>query len=182
MIQFCYYLPRLFSRYLALLFAQPQFLFAIVSFSSIFRSVTWIDFTYHPLLFDSHTLWLDSILPLVQLLVKSFCLQYVCLFSHRDIAKPCPLHLFHSWIQDLCPTWFFSIHSLSSSSVGANVSCFRSLIYFSPHPLKLDSSFHVSTTESFPSPSSWLSPLFNTSSFSVFTSSSILSSPIVDST
>ena len=123
--------------------------FPIVSFPSSFCSVTEIDFTYHISLFASQTLWLDSILPLVQIIVKSFCLQYVCLFSRRYIAKPHPLHPFHSRIQDLCPTWFFSIHTLSSSSIGANVSWFHSLFYFYPHPLKLDSTFHVSTTEFF---------------------------------
>ena len=38
-------------------------------------------------------------------------------------------------IQYLCPTWFLSIHTLSSSSVYANGSCYYSLLYLSLHLL-----------------------------------------------
>ena len=155
--------------------------FPNVSFPSSYRSVTGINVTYHPSLFDLRILWIDDILPLIQILLNSFCLTYVSLFCHRDVIKPCPLHQFHSRIQDLCQTWFLSIHTLSSSSVCANVSCFRSLLYLSPHLLKSELSFRVSSTEPFPSPSTWLYPIFNAPSFRLFTSSAIPSSSIVRS-
>ena len=66
--------------------------FPNISFLSCFRSITGINFTFHPTLFDTHFLWIDSILPIILILVISFHLQCVCLFFHRDITKPFPLH------------------------------------------------------------------------------------------
>ena len=107
---------------------------------------------FHPTLVDSYILWIDSTLHLIQIIIHSFRLQYVCLFSHRNVTQPYPLHRFRFRTQDIYPTWFLSIHTLSPSTVGTNVSCFHSLLYLSPHLLSPDPPFRVSPTQSFPSP------------------------------
>ena len=90
-------------------------------------------------------------------------------FSHQDIAQSCPLQGILSRLVFIAPTWHISIHPLSSSSVGGHISCFRSLLYLSPHPLPSPLPFSVSPTVSIASSSCWLSPLFNTDNFSFFT-------------
>ena len=84
-------------------------------------------------------------------------------------------------IQYLCPTWFLSIHTLSSSSVGANGSCYHSLLYLLSHLLSSDSPIRVFSIQSFPSPPIWLFTIFNTPSFSLFKSWAIPSSPRIES-
>ena len=100
------------------------------SFPSCFHRILGIDFTYHPNLYLTHSSWIDDILPTIQILRISFRLQYVCLLSHRDIAQSCPLQGIISCLVYIAPAWYISIHTLSSSSVGDNISCFRSLLYF----------------------------------------------------
>ena len=61
-----------------------------------------------------------------------FRLQYICLLSHRDITESCHLQDISSRLISIAPAWKTSIHTLYFSSVGDNISCFRSLSYFSP--------------------------------------------------
>ena len=116
------------------------------SFPSYFHSILGIDFTYHPNLYLNHSSWINSILPTIKLLIISFRLQYVCLLSHRDIDQSFPLQIIISRLVSISPDWHISIHILSSSSVGDNISCFRSLLYFSPHLLPSPLSFSVPPT------------------------------------
>ena len=143
---------------------------------SFYHSITGIDFTFHPQLYVNHTLWINHILPRIILIVTSFRLKYVYLFSHRDVTRSCPLDKFHSQIQRVYPTWFLSIHTLSSSSVSTYISCFRSHLYLSAHKFPSNSPFHVFSTLSFPTVFTWLSSLFNTIPFSLFTYTAIPSS------
>ena len=77
----------------------------------------------------------------------------------------------------IAPAWKISIHTLSSSSVGDNISCFRSLLYFSPHNLPLPLSFSVTSPVSILSSSCCLYPLFNMDAFSLLTIDNTITSP-----
>ena len=57
---------------------------------------------------------------------------YICPLSHRDITESCHLQDISSRLTSITPAWKISIHTLSFSSVGDNITCFLSLSYFSP--------------------------------------------------
>ena len=40
-----------------------------------FHCITGIDFMYHPLLYHNHSAWIESILPILQLLISFFSLK-----------------------------------------------------------------------------------------------------------
>ena len=86
------------------------------------------------------------------------------------------LETFRSQIQGVYSNWSLSLQNVSFSSIGTNISCFRSLLYLSSHKFPSDSPFQVSSTQSFPTVSTWLYPLFYTPSFSLFRSTTIPSS------
>ena len=53
--------------------------------------ITIIDFTYHPTTYYNHATWIKSISPFLQLIIASFHLKYIFLFSHRHSHDPCPI-------------------------------------------------------------------------------------------
>ena len=112
---------------------------------------------------------MNAILSTIQILITSFGSQYKCLLSHRDITKSCLLQGIRSRLVSIAPVWKISIHTLSSSSVGDNISYFRSLLYFSPHNLPSPLPFSVSPIVLVPSFFCWLSHLLYTDAFRLFT-------------
>ena len=110
-----------------------------------------IDFTYHPQLYITHSSWIDGILPIITLLIRSFRLQYIFLISYRDVTNLCPLACLCLILTATDTAWNVSIHTLSYSSAGDSISCFRSLLYLSPHNVLSSASFNVSSPLSYPS-------------------------------
>ena len=77
--------------------------------------------------------------------------------------------MFCSTLTAIDPTWNLSIHTLSSSSIGNSISCFRSLLYLFPHNVSSSVLFDVPSPPSFPSSSCWLYSLLNENYFISFT-------------
>ena len=61
--------------------------------------------------------------------------------------------------------------------MGNFVSCFRSCLYLSPHPLLLLSLFSTSSASGVSNPSCWLYPIFNILPFSLFTTKTLSPPP-----
>ena len=61
--------------------------------------------------------------------------------------------------------------------MGNFVSCFRSCLYLSPHPLLLLSLFSTSSASGVSNPSCWLYPIFNILPFSLFTTKNLSPPP-----
>ena len=97
-----------------------------------FHCITCIDFTYHPTLWKNHTLWIKSILPLLQLFISSFHLKYIFLFSHQHSHDQCSLDSLVPLTQSGISSWNISPHSILSHFLGDNISCSRSFLYLSP--------------------------------------------------
>ena len=74
---------------IAPVFSLLPFSITVLLFS--FHYITGIYFTYHQTLSQHHTTWIKSILPLLQLLIYSFHLKYIFLFSCRDPNDQCTL-------------------------------------------------------------------------------------------
>ena len=68
----------------------PLFPFPNISLPFRFHCITGIDVTYYQLLSYNHSAWIESILPILQLLIKSFRFKYTFLFNHRDPDNHCP--------------------------------------------------------------------------------------------
>ena len=147
-----------------------------------FHSITGIDVTYHPHLYNNHNKWMEAILPIIRLLVSSFHVQHIFILCHRDPAKPCLLEktfsLFHSSIS----TWFISNHSVFSHNLGDNISCSRSIFYLQPLQLLSSIVFAPTSFSSYPNSVSWLSPTFNTLHFDHFATTNIVNLSPSDST
>ena len=97
-------------------------------FSSI-RTTNGIDFTFHSHLHFDLQRWISSLLPLFRLLISSFQLDYFLLFSRHNFPSCIDLQPSLTTLQLSFPTWDISTHSLSSSSFGSKLSCYRSLIH-----------------------------------------------------
>ena len=67
-----------------------------------------INFTYLPLLYHNHVAWIESILPILQLLISSFHLKYAFLFIHRDSDNPCYFAVFLPFVQSVILSWNIS--------------------------------------------------------------------------
>ena len=146
------------------------------------QCITGIDFTYHPTLWNNHATWINSISLLLQLLISSFHLKYIFLFSHRHSHDPCPLESLVLFIQAVISSWTVSTHSIFSHILGDNVSCSRSFQYLSPIKLSSPSLFVPQSTPSFPNPPSWLLPSFNTPHFSRLTTTNRINDLSLDTT
>ena len=90
---------------------------------------------------------------MITLLVTYFRLKHIYFSPYRDTIQPQSLEKIYSQIQRAYQIWLLFIHTLSFISVGASISCFRSLLYISPHKLPLELPFQVFPTPSFPSTS-----------------------------
>ena len=55
------------------------------------NNIAGMNFTYHPQLYHNHASWINDIFPIVKLLVSSFPLKFIYLFSHLYITNPCQL-------------------------------------------------------------------------------------------
>ena len=119
--------------------------FPITALPINLHCITGIDFTYHPTLWHNHDTWIESISPLLQLLIYSFHLKYIFIFSHRYSHDPCPLESLVPLIQSVISSW---------TILGDNVSCSHSFIYLSPIKLSSPSLFIPKSTPSFPNPPS----------------------------
>ena len=124
----------------------------------------------------------QSISPLLKLLISSFHLKYVFLFSHRHSHDPCSVASLIPFIQSVISSWSVSTHSIFSHIFGDNVSCSRSFLYLSPITLSSPSLFIPQSTPSFPNPASWLSPSFNTPHFSRLTTTNRINCLPLDTT
>ena len=115
--------------------------------------------------------WIASILPLLQLLVASFRLKKFFLFCRRHLSHSCPFDSVIEVIQETIPLWKLSTHDFLSIKFGASISGCRSCLYLFSTPLLIDFLFSPP-----PDPTStlpWLSPMFNTPSFILFTTTSL---------
>ena len=83
-------------------------LFSYTSLWLTFHCITGILFTYHPLLYSNHSIWIESILPFLQLLVSCFYLKYIFQSSHCSPDISCPFATLVSLIQSILPSWFTS--------------------------------------------------------------------------
>ena len=100
-------------------------------------------------------------------------------FCHQDLSTHSSFDPFIASVHTVCPTWNISQHTFVSNKLGNYVSCCRSCIYMSPHPLPSPSLFFTSSAPDFPNPSCWLSTIFNTLPFSFFTTQNF--SPLLSS-
>ena len=121
--------------------------------------------------------WIGSLLPLLQLLISSFQLDCFLLFSRHDFPSCIDLQPSLTILQLSFPTWHISTHTLSSSSFGNKLSCYRSLIHGSSRHLLSNSSFDPDSAPEFPDATPWLSPIFNSLPFSLFTVDKLSPSP-----
>ena len=69
-----------------------------------FHCVTSFDFTFHPLLYSYHSVWISFILPILQVLVTSFHLKCIFLFSHHNSNISCPFKHLIFLIQTTIPS------------------------------------------------------------------------------
>ena len=148
--------------------------FPINKLSFNLHCITCIDFTYHSTLWKNHAIWIKSILPLLQLLISSFHLKYIFLFSHQPSNDPCPLEPLVPLIQSVISSLNISTHTILTHHLGNNVSCSRSFLYLSPLKILSPSFFIPKSTPSFPNPTLWLSSTFNSSHFSPFTTTNFI--------
>ena len=128
-------------------------------FPSYFHITIDINFTFHPQLYVDHTLWINDILPIFTHYLYFIPFEIYLCFLYRVITRQFPLVTFHSQIQGDYLTWLLYIYTLSFSSVGSSISCFRSPFYVYLYNLPSDSSLQISSNPSFSSTSTWLSPL-----------------------
>ena len=154
--------------------------FPITAFPINLHCIIDIDFTYHPILWHNHATSIKFISPFLQLLISSFHLKYIFLFSHRHSHDPCPLESLVPLIQSVISSWFVSTHSIFSHILSDNVSCSCSFLYRSPIELLTPSIFIPKSTSSFPNPASWLSPTFNTPHFSRLTTPNLINNFYLD--
>ena len=99
-----------------------------------FHWIIGIDFTYHPLLYHNHSVWIKFILPILQLLIFYFYFKYIFLFSHHDPDNPYSFAVLIPFVQSAIPLLHISTHLILPHNLGDNISCFRSLLYISPLP------------------------------------------------
>ena len=154
--------------------------FPITTLPINLHCITCIDFTYHPTLWNNHATLIKSISPLLKLLISSFHLKYIFLVSHRHSYDPCPLEPLVPLVQSVISSWSVSTHSIFSHILGDNFSCSRSFLYLYPIKLSSPSLFIPQSTPSFPNPTSWLSPSFNTSHFSRLTTTNLINNFLLD--
>ena len=137
--------------------------------SASIRTVNGIDFTFHSHFYFDMQRWISSLLPLLRLIISSFQLDYLLLFSRHDFPSCIDLRPSLTILQLSFPTWHISTHSLSSSNFGIKHSCYRSLIHGSSRHLLSNSSFDPDYTPEFPDATPWMSYIFNSLPFSLFT-------------
>ena len=142
--------------------------FPRTSLPCTFHCITGIDSTYHPVLYSNNNKWMETILPLIRLLVSSFHLRNIFLFSHRDPVKPCPLEKLIHLLRSAIPTWFISNHTIFSHNLSDNISCSRSILYLQPLQPSSPIAFGPKYFPSYPNSVSWLSPTFSTLHFHHF--------------
>ena len=103
--------------------------------------------------------WIISLISLLRLLISSFRLECFCLFSRWDSPTCLSLRSFLAMLNRSFPSWHVSAHSLLSSTIGNNLSCYRSLI----HGLSLQSlspsHFMPTSFPPFPDATPWLSSI-----------------------
>ena len=109
--------------------------------SASIRNVNGIDFTFHSHLYFDAQHWITSLLLLLRQLVSSFRLERFLLFSRHNPSSCLSLKPYFTIPQASFPTWQISTHSVSSSSFGSKLPCYRSLIHGSSCHLLSHSSF-----------------------------------------
>ena len=62
--------------------------FPITALPINLHCITGIDFTYHSTLWHNHARWIESISPLLQLLISSFHLKYIFSLQSSTLARP----------------------------------------------------------------------------------------------
>ena len=103
------------------------------------------------------------------------CFSYSsCRFSWNIVSlfslNNCPSCLsLQSSLKASFLSWYISAHSLSSSSFGSKLSCYRSLIHGSSLHLLFSSSFTPDSVQEFPDDTPWMIPIFNCLPFILFT-------------
>ena len=137
--------------------------FPNTSLSFDFYCFTGINFTFHPLLYHNHLVWIEFILSILQILVSSLQLKDIFLFSHRDPDNLCLFVDLIPFVQSTITSWYISNHLIFSNNLGYNVSCSRSFLYLSLLKHKSPSLFTPNSASSFPILSYWLSSTFHTS-------------------
>ena len=125
-------------------------------------------------MWKNHTTWTKSILPLLQLLISPFHLKYTFLFSHQHSHDQCSLDSLVPLIQYVISSWNISPLSILSYHLVDNVSCSRSFFYLSPIGISSSSLFISQSTPTFLNPPSWVSPTFNTTHYSHFTTTNLI--------
>jgi len=136
-----------------------------------------VDFTYHNYFHHSVARWIASILSLLQLLVHSFHLKYILLFCRRDLSHSCPFGPAIKASQEVLPLWYLSTNEFLTHKFGAIIRGCRSFLYLSSTPLPVTSLFPPYSDLMFPCSLPWLSPVFNSPSFSLFTTTNLSSLP-----
>ena len=132
-----------------------------------------MDFTYHHYLYHSVAKWIASILPLLQLLVYLFHLKYILLFCRRNLSHSCSFSPVIKAIQETLPLWYLSTNEFPVHKFGASIRGCRSFLYLSSTPLPATSLFPPSSDLLIPCSLPWLFPVFNSPSFSVFTTTNL---------
>ena len=98
-----------------------------------------------------------------------FHLNYIFLFCCRDLSTFCPFDPIIQVIQDATHSWYLSQYEFILNKFGDSIRYYQSCLYLSPIPLPNPSIFFPSLPPSFPSTSPWISPIFNSPSFSLLT-------------
>ena len=156
----------------------PLLSYPNISLQIHFHCITRIDFPYHPLLYHNHSASIETIIPIIKILISSFRLNYALIFSHCDTNNPCPFAVLFPFVQSVIPSWYISTHIVLSHSLCDNVSCSCSFLYLSPPQLHLHSFFTRQYPPLyFPNSLHWLSSTFNTSQFRLFTVKILLMLP-----
>ena len=145
------------------------------------RNVNGIDFTCHSHLYCDIQRCINSLIPLIHLLMASFRLKCVFLFSHSDSPSYLSLQPSLTILKASFPSWYMSTHSLSSSLFGIKLSFYRSIIHGSS--LRLLSSFHFTQNylPQFSDTALWLFFIIDYFSFSLFTTASLFFSQTIPS-
>ena len=91
------------------------------------------------------------------------------LFSRNDPPSWLSLQSSLTILRSFFPSSHKYTRSLSSSSVGSKCSCYRSLIYGSSLHIHHSSYFTADSAPEFTNNTPWMSPIFNSLPFSLFT-------------
>ena len=96
-------------------------------------------------------------------------MKHILLFCRRDLSHICPFSAVLPSIQKAIPFWHFYANEFFANTFGTGVRSCRSCLYLSSTTLPSTYLFPPSSDLVTPSFFPWLLPVFNTQSFSLFT-------------